>query len=199
NLGTALPTITHNININGPGASQLTVQRSLLSGTAEFRVFDISTSNVLLAGLTISNGKLSSSPFIGVGGGAVRNDRGVVTISRSLISSNSAPGGGGVYNRLGSLTITDSQLEGNSSVGGSAGGAILSEGALSTAFLVGNSTLANNTASGSGAGIAISSANGFTTSPFIVNTTISGNAATGSGGGLVVASVPVVLVNGAVT
>ena len=62
--------IGKNLTITGPGASQLTVQRSTANGTPAFRIFEISN-NVTLAGLTIANGNTSESGggifFVGLG------------------------------------------------------------------------------------------------------------------------------------
>src|SRR5262249_5345286 len=41
-LGSALPDINHNVNINSAGASVVTVTRSTLGGTPNFRIFTVS-------------------------------------------------------------------------------------------------------------------------------------------------------------
>src|SRR6266487_4193902 len=64
--------ITTNLTITGPGASQLTVQRSSTAGTPDFRIFDIKSRGIVtISGLTVSNGR---SDF----GGGVLNRAGLV-------------------------------------------------------------------------------------------------------------------------
>src|SRR4026207_2316088 len=52
--------ITTNLNITGPGASQLTIQRSVAGGTPNFRIFNIRSGTVTISGLTVSNGRADS-------------------------------------------------------------------------------------------------------------------------------------------
>jgi CSLREA domain-containing protein len=109
-LGTVLPDVNHKVNINGPGANQLTVQRSAAGGTSNFRVLTISTGRlVTIAGITIANGNVP-----GGNGGGVLNS-GTLTLTNSNIYGNSAGSGGGIYND-GSITLN------NCNVGGSAAG-----------------------------------------------------------------------------
>ena len=57
-LNTALPTIGDSLNINGPGANSLTIQRSNAGGTPNFRIFTINGgTTVAISGLTITNGR----------------------------------------------------------------------------------------------------------------------------------------------
>ena len=92
NLGTALPDLTSNINISGPGAAMLIVQRSF-SAPAEFRVFNITgTSTVTLSGLTIRNGKVSNDE-----GGGIQNT-GTLNVTNCTLVGNSASRGGGITN-----------------------------------------------------------------------------------------------------
>jgi hypothetical protein len=74
--------IAKDLTIDGPGADQLTVQRSTDNGTPAFTIFSIS-SNVTIAGLTISNG---NSPHSG-GGIAFGGTAGkALTIANCVIS-----------------------------------------------------------------------------------------------------------------
>ena len=53
--------INKNLTISGPGANVLSVRRSAVAGTADFRIFDIgSGSNVTISGLTIANGRANA-------------------------------------------------------------------------------------------------------------------------------------------
>jgi CSLREA domain-containing protein len=140
-LLSALPNLTTDMIINGPGASVLTVQRSTAGGTPKFRVFTISSGKIVsLSGLTITNGRTADGPpGTGFGGGQGGN-------------------GGGLLNN-GTLALTDLIITGNrtgdggpdSNSGGGFGGfgaGIYSEGSLTMT----NVTVSNNTAGNSGLG-----------------------------------------------
>src|SRR5215510_13481427 len=166
-LGSALPQITQDVTINGPGASVLTV-----SGNNSFQVFNIASGvTVSISGLKISNGG-----FPGGSGGGIFNS-GTLTITNSTLSRNSAPSGGGIPgegggigNFGGTLTITNSTLSGNSA---SEGGGIANFGTLT----ITNSTLSGNRAVSDGGGI-LNRAGLLT----VTNSTLSGNTAFEGGG-----------------
>ena len=139
-------TISTSLYIVGPGARKLTVQRSSATGTADFRLFGIQpSSNTLLPttirGMTIKNGKSSGD------GGAiyVNNQTAVRLIDVSLTGNNAAASGGAIFN-AGTLTVSRSLLNSNTSMG-LYGGAIVN---VRTAAVV-NSTLTNNSGSQGGA------------------------------------------------
>ena len=51
------PDLSTSMDINGPGATQLTIQRSTAGGTPTFRIFRINSGQVVnISGLTLSNG-----------------------------------------------------------------------------------------------------------------------------------------------
>ena len=53
--------VDKNVMISGPGADQLTVQRSTAGGTPNFRIFHISSGKtVTISGLTITNGNVAN-------------------------------------------------------------------------------------------------------------------------------------------
>src|SRR5207302_2019849 len=139
NLGSALPFIAHNVNINGPGANLLTVQRSSAS---DFRIFTINSGKtVVISGLTISNGNIA-----GAGGGIFNG--GTLTLTSSTVSGNTASrGGGGSYNGD-TLTLTGSTVSGNNA---SQGGGLMND--TGGTLTLTNSTMSGNTASGNGGGI----------------------------------------------
>jgi hypothetical protein len=195
-LLTSLPDLTSSMSFNGPGANQMTVQRSTVGGTPEFRIFTINTGkNVYLSRLTISNGHLSdrgggisnygnltilnctvsgNTQVTGGWGGGIYNDTvATLNVTNSIISGNSASDAGGIAN-FGALTLANSTVSGNSS-SGSGGGIWSFSGSTLT---VTNSTISGNTAADAAGGI---ESLGPTT---LTNTTISGNTAGGSGGGL---------------
>jgi hypothetical protein len=104
-LNTALPDIAGNLTITGPGSSLLTVMRSAVGGTPNFRIFKINNSQISMSGLTVTNGRTAD----GIPGGGFAPGYG-------------GPGdyGGGIYSS-GSLTLTDVVVTGNRTGDGGAG------------------------------------------------------------------------------
>jgi hypothetical protein len=161
--------ISKSLNIEGLGASQLTI-----SGNNQDRVFDITASNasVIIAGLTISDGMAS------YGGGI--NNAGTLTVNDCTLSGNVAyfwdayaSNAGGAIANSGTLTLNNSTISGNKAVGrpgyvapptttgsggvgggslpaanGLGGGIYTSGGTLS----INSSTIANNEATGGSTG-----------------------------------------------
>lgn len=161
--------INKNLTFNGPGANQLTLQRSAAPGTPNFRIFNILGSvNATISGLTIANGNTPAR------GGGIYYLQGTLAITNSTISGNTAgTSGGAIFNDGGMLTITNSTISGNMALGG-AGGGIYNAGPGT----ITNTTISGNTASNSGGGIWEENS-----TLTITNTTISENSA-GSGGGI---------------
>ena len=93
--------------------------------------------------MTIAASTLSENDG-GRAGGAIFNDRGVLTLVNSTISGNQARGGGGIQND-GTLYIYSSTISGNRNTGDHGGG-IRNDATLSMA----NSILAGNSGSGIG-------------------------------------------------
>jgi CSLREA domain-containing protein len=176
NLTGALPGISSDISMNGPGSGALTVRRDT-GGT--YRIFLINGGNISISGMTITNGRTLD---------AVPNN-----------SNNVGPSGGGILQNSGSLLLTDVVLTGNttgigytdlsssSSFGGFGGfgGGIDAAGTLTMI----NCVVSNNTtgrggdggfpgSGGRGAGIFIE-ANATVT---LQNVSVTGNT-TGIGGG----------------
>jgi hypothetical protein len=118
-----------------------------------------------MSGMTVMNG---ASP--GNYGGGIYN-YGVLTVTSSIFSGNSAYYGAAIYNASGMVTITNSTLSGNSATI-YAGGIFNDKGTLT----ITNSTLSGNSAGGNGGGIY-----NFGTLT-ITNSTFSANSA-GYGGG----------------
>jgi CSLREA domain-containing protein len=171
------------ISINGPGPSQLTLQRSSADGTPEFRIFTIfSGYSVSISGMTISNG-LANSFF----GGAGILNAGTLTLTNSnVVANESGLSGGGILNfqDLSTLTVINSSISGNKSTRGFGGG--ISNGGTLT--MINSSVSANQTGTagfngGDGGGIDNS---GVFASMALTNCTVSGNhtgtAINGSGG-----------------
>ena len=141
-LGSALPDLATPIDVEGPGASSLTVARSSADGTPGFRVFTIDPGAVVtIAGLTIRGGGGVAE------GGGVRSG-GTLTVLDSAIVDNEATGaGGGLYNAAdgGSAKVWRSTISGNRA---GRGGGIANDGT----FLLVNSTVSGNTATAAGGG-----------------------------------------------
>lgn len=130
-LALALPTITGNVNLFGPGADLLTVRRNT---GGDYSVFSIGAGGkATLSGLTLANG------HVDLGGGI--NNAGTLALARVTLDTNTATSsGGGVYN-TGSLAIEDSTISNNTAVDG--GG--LYNTTSGTASVT-NTTISGNTA-----------------------------------------------------
>jgi hypothetical protein len=171
NLAGALPSLSSNIDLEGPGASSLTVQRDT---GGNYRIFTVdSGATVVLYGLTITQGAA-------VYGGGIFN-QGTLTLTNATVSGNYvagyyAYGGGGIYNS-GTLTLNNATVSGNYSYGAgydgySGGGGIYNSGTLTlnNTTVSGNSDGYETTDSGHGGGIYI---DGGTLT--LNNATVSGN------------------------
>jgi CSLREA domain-containing protein len=170
-LGSALPALTGQITITGPGANVITV--SGISATVGSMFTVNSGATVGISGLTIANGNAAAST-LGFGGG-IFNEGGALTVSDCVLSNNTASNnGGGIYSE-GTLTVTNSTFSTNTAASGDGanGGGIFS---LSGTLTVNYSTFSGNTANGhdGGAIFADNPAN-------ISNSTFSGNQADAGG------------------
>jgi hypothetical protein len=178
NLASALPVISHNVEIQGPGADQFTVRRDT---GGDYRIFTVSSgTTVVISGLTISNGHASAFPAFG---GGVFN-QGTLTISDSMVTGNTSDSvGGGIFNSgfgNGTLTLERSTVSGNQASGiNASGGGILNDGTLK----VESSLVTLNTATLDGGGLYTSNQDRFT--QVIKNTTVTNNQANRRGGGIV--------------
>src|SRR5262249_22500350 len=139
-LHSALPDLSNtsgSTEIDGPGASVLTVARSGDPGTPDFRIFTVDAgAQATLDGLTITGGRA-------VNGGGVFHAGGTLKIEACSIVGNADTGygqpggGGGVYN-TGTLTVTNSSMSDNTST--SSGGGVSNFGKLDIA----DSTMSDN-------------------------------------------------------
>ena len=189
--------ITQNLDIEGPGASQLAI-----SGNSAVRVFAVNGGvNLTLAGLTIENGLADQ--------GAGIDNLGSLTLNNDVLSGNEALGdtgttgiGGGLFNEAGAgLSVTNCTFTNNSAVGNVGrgwGGGIVNEGSAS----VSDSTFTGNTSTGgslpeqpdltAGVGFGGGVASIFSSSLTVSNTTFTGNQAIdglgGNAGGGAIAS-----------
>jgi hypothetical protein len=151
--------IVQSLDIVGPGARRLTIQRA--AGTINSRIIHTPQTQILvnIRSLTVRGGNdlfgggvfVESGGVVGlydsvvtgntgsIGGGIMSS--GKLTIVRCLISSNTASTTGGAIAQVGStheMTITNSTITGNT---GSSAGAIYNEGSL----LLVNDTISGNT------------------------------------------------------
>jgi hypothetical protein len=201
-LASALPTISDNVNIMGPGAAFLAIQ-----GAADpanpFRIFTADNQSsrlITLSGVTVSGG-ISYDAYLdhpGESGGGIYAGTGLFTLVNAVVSGNTAladipffdgGGGGGIGVGFGgSLVVQNSTVSGNSADWSGGGIYCFSDASLTLM----NSTISGNTSNGSitfagqtfesaGGGVyfcGVVSVGGFT----ISNTTISGNTARAGGG-----------------
>jgi len=134
----ALPAITGNLNLLGPGANNLTVSGLGFLGS----IFVVNSgAEAAFSGITIANGV--SSPGAGV------YNKGTLTLSNCTIANNTALFGAGILNDE-TLTVSNCTFSGNSAT--SNGGGIDNGGMLT----VSNSTFSgnsNNSTTGGGGGI----------------------------------------------
>src|SRR5688572_17681381 len=189
NLQSALPVLSTEMTIQGPGATVLTVRRDT---GGDYRIFTIASGQtVIISGLTISNGSPTGGFPAGEGGG-IFND-GTLTLQDSIVTGNSAVSGtndgGGIYNTFnGTLTLEHSTVSGNTASG--IGGAIVTSGPLT----VTNSTLSGNSCGNSGGAIYNDGA-----TLIVTNSTLSGNNAGNNGGGVIHDSGSATLTNVTIT
>jgi hypothetical protein len=184
-LNSALPNVTRDLDIIGPGAANLTVQAN--SAAPAFTMFNNPTmgNDLDIYDLTLANSLNSAISNAGCLcvidsvlsgnsaslGGAITSWGGMLTISNSIFSNNTAVAwGGAVYAADGTATISNSTFSGNSS-SSSFGGAIYN---FFDTMSIDSSTFSGNAAGSSGAGGAVYSAH----SPLsIAASTFTGNVA----------------------
>src|SRR5437762_492944 len=83
--------IDKDLIISGPGASSLLIQRSIASGTPDFRIFDVLAGNVTISGLTVSNGRDDD-------GGGIYNQADLTLTDCAVIGNFATESGGGIFN-----------------------------------------------------------------------------------------------------
>lgn len=176
-LGSALPAITQNLTISGPGANQLSV-----SGAGSNSIFQVNSNvSVTISGLTIAQGHGPVTNSVSQGGG-LSITAGNVTVQNCAFAEDSADDGGGIYNNA-TLAIYNSTFSSNSAT--AQGGALFNgSGAITNIF---NSTFAQNSATGGGGAIQDNADIAITNSTFYSN-----SVSAGSGGAIGIASAPII-------
>jgi predicted outer membrane repeat protein len=200
-LSSALPDLSANVTIDGPGPSALTVQGG--GPSSQFSVFTIDPGVTAgISGVTITGGNASEGGGISnqgtltltgctvtgnsasTEGGGIYSS-GTLTLTGCTVTKNTASEGGGLFGS-GTITLTDSTLDANS--------AQFAAGIFNNAALtVTNSTLSHNEAGSGPAGGLYNDNAGHATA--LVNCTLSGNTAARGGGGIENSSGTLELVN----
>lgn len=146
-LASALPDLSTNIDIQGPGADLVSVRNSSASG---FRILNVtSTGTVSVSGLFLYGGFLSS----GNGGGVRNADKGTVNLVDCELEGNDVdPGnGGGVSNdSVGTVNLVNCTVGSSNAESGNGGG--LSNESSGTVNVT-NSMIVVNLAGARGGGI----------------------------------------------
>jgi CSLREA domain-containing protein len=139
----ALPLITHDVNITGPGANLLTVNGSNLAA-----VFDIPNANTVgMSGITITGGNGTSL----VAGGI--NNSGSLTLNGVAITGNNGKQAGGIENFGAVLTVNNSTISGNTATlpsGCNNGGGIADSNNGAHTINITNTTISGNSANSAG-------------------------------------------------
>lgn len=155
--------VTANLEIVGPGARRLTVQRSTVVGTPNFRVFRFPVGQnrrVNIRAISIRNGNGDA------GGGIFVQEGNTIALFDVAITGNIATAGGGVAN-FGNLSLVRTLV--NSNTATNQGGGITSSGSASI-IRISSSTITDNSASFGGGLDNVGTAT-------LVNNTISRNSA----------------------
>jgi hypothetical protein len=201
--------IRDDLTINGPGASNLTIDANATSGVFSINDFEtINLLNVQIDGLTITGSQgspavrsherltLSNSVVTGnsgdVVGGIAAYEFARTYIYDTVISNNDGDAAGGILIDLDSIssgiTITDSSITGNNAA---YGGGLRVKGLLPGYVTITNTSITGNSAAYLGGGMLFEGVRGVS----ISGTTISGNSAN-SGGGVLFRDGPFSGVNG---
>ena len=157
-LTSALPNLSTNITLQGPGANLLTVRRN--SG-GNYRIFTVTNGTasgptVSISGLTVADGLADGGSNANTFAGGIYSDNSTLTVTDCALNNNLGNVGGGIVNlgenagNTSTLTVKNCTFGSNRT--DNSGGAILNKGYFQgTAILVvQNSTFRNNAASQAG-------------------------------------------------
>ena len=165
----AMP-LSSTITMNGNGYA--------VDGNNSVSIFEVTAKGkAAIDNITLRNGNAGTVANNNDFGGAILN-LGVVTVTNSVISNNTAYEGGGIWHGGLVMTIGNSTIAGNTSI--NRGGAIYTQRKLT---IINSLIRANTSTGGSGAGIHNQAGSGDRLLK-VINTTISGNSAYGPGGGI---------------
>lgn len=182
-LSTALPQVTDGVHFKGPGADKLTVERGGAANFRVFDLNLPRGLVVQFSGLTISKGNADTGDGGGVllATGSAGYSEPCLLVTDCAVKGNTATRGGAIaVPGRGILLVSGSELSGNTATGD--GGAINIRQVPSrdqAALLMENSTISGNTSGGAGGGLSL--VGNYNRLRFV---TIANNTATGVGGGL---------------
>jgi hypothetical protein len=185
NLDSTLPTITHPLTIDGPGADALDIRRSG-SASGDFRLFAVIPG--MDSTVTIRDATISGTRATGFSGGALsKSGVGTLILDSAVFTDNRASTAGAISFADGFTSIRNSTFNLNQATAGS-GGAIVGRSSSPTVHGEGeviNSTIAGNSATLNGGGIAVIEQGRITVNSSTIqgNTADSDNSGGGSGGG----------------
>jgi len=154
-LTSALPEISDDLTINGPGAANLTIDGN--NSVRHFRIYYNPSSQITveISNVTLTNGNAAPG-----GGGSIHNSYGTLSLDTVIVSNNRSDfSGGGIYNYSGTVIIKNSSIVNNSTP--MRGGAILSENY--SVYSLSEITLINSTVSGNSSACTICSLGAFQT------------------------------------
>ena len=175
-LQSALPDITADVSIQGPGATEVTVTRD--ADADDFAIFVTDNVTASIDGLAIVGGAYDTTNNNRIAGG-VEGNASDLTVSNCVLSNNAGYAGGGIAvqgdGTTGS-TLTDDHCTFTGNTAEFAGGGILVLGSAT----ISNSTISGNSTDGDTGGGIINYAGEVT----INACTITGNTATSAGGGV---------------
>jgi predicted outer membrane repeat protein len=146
--------VNKSLEIDGPGASRLTVSGNHQSGVFEITA-DPRAQDVRFSDLTIADGTgIFSSTFATLVGGGVYNDHAALTLTRCTITGNSTPDplgeGGGIFNFAGAMVLDSCTISGNQAGAFGTGGGIQNDAGRQAVTLL-HCTISGNTAGEGGA------------------------------------------------
>jgi len=160
NLTGALPNISENLTINGPGAASLAVRRNT---GGDYRIFRINGGvSATFSGMTIANGKtdigggidnegtltinncaVTGNQATVVGGGVL--NQGVLNINSTTINANAAADGGGIFNQTpGKAVLINCTVSGNTATSFTGGITNLGDGGPTATLMLNACTVTGN-------------------------------------------------------
>ena len=188
NVLTDLPHLSEGIDLQGPGASVITIDGGWTAaggsatGHTLFVLDNLMVANgaSTISGVTITGG--NSTDNADRSGGAIQKLYGDadLTIADVVLTGNYSKNDGGavqLYGTDGTVTIRDSVISNN--VAGSGGGALYSNADNALTLILTNVAITGNTAAANGGGLYLND-----TETTISNSTIDGNISSSDGGGI---------------
>lgn len=180
-LMSALPNLSSDIVLQGPGADLLTVRRN--SG-ADYRILSIGVgTSVTLSDLTIADGRASGAFPANCGGGIYADHANLTLVNVALNGNTATLHGGAIFNAQSGITLSNCTLNQNSAA--ASGGGIFNFGIGGVATLsLTNCTVNQNAASQYGGAIYNDGTGGGNASLTLTNCTFNQNTATLIAGGI---------------